>query len=304
MPEAIVSNISTIETRMTTHDGELLKPNTGRIGEILVRNHKMNAEAVERVLKVQSETGGRFGEIAVRLKFVSPADVQDALAEQFGYPTKTSLANSHLPAKIASAFSPASPFVESVRGLRSQLIMRWFDGTPGQTALAVTSVDRGDGKSFITASLAVAFSQLGESTLLIDADMRHPTQHDVFGLPNQLGLSGMLSGRAGNEQIAMLPALPNLSILSSGPLPPNPQELLGRSAFSRLLNEMSARYDVILLDTPSAQEASDAHVIALRARACLLVGRKNKTRAQELSQLAAVFNNSGISVIGSTFNEY
>ena len=93
-------------------------------------------------------------------------------------------------------------------------------------------------------------------------------------------------------------------MLASGPLPPNPQELLSRQEFSRLLNEMSSHYDVILLDTPSAQEASDAHVIAQRAKACLIVGRKDKTRANEINQLAAIFQNSGITILGATFNEY
>lgn len=119
-----------------------------------------------------------------------------------------------------------------------------------------------------------------------------------------MGLSALLSGRAGREEIRTLPGLPNLSIVPSGALPPNPQELLGRPTFARLLDEMSSNFDVILLDTPSAQEASDAHVVALRARACLLVGRKDKTRTRELTQLAAVYTNSGISVLGSTLNEY
>lgn len=302
-----MSNISAI-SKMTSPDtpttSTALTIGAPKIGEILVREGRMTPEQVEQVLNVQRESGGRFGEIALRLKFIQPDHVQDALAEQFGYPTSNDLRKAQLPKKIAEAFSPASPFVESVRALRSQLAMRWFSGAPNQTTLAVTSVDRGDGKSFICASLGVAFAQLGEHTLIIDSDMRHPTQHDVFGIPNKLGLAGILSGRAGLEEICSLPGVPNLSILPSGALPPNPQELLGRAAFAKLLNDMSSVYDVILLDTPSAQEASDAHVVAQRARGCLIVGRKNKTRSQELAQLAAVFTNSGIQVVGATLNEY
>jgi protein-tyrosine kinase len=301
-----VSNVSTIQpmNSLSVTPSVQNSPSQRRIGELLVEAGRMTAAQVERVLHVQSETGGRFGEIAVRLKFVSPDHVQDALARQFGSTSTDDLINAKLPAKIATVFRPASPFVESVRALRSQLMLRWFDGSPGQTSLAITSVDRADGKSFITGSLGVAFAQLGERTLIIDADMRHATQHTVFGLPNRLGLSGMLSGRAGLEEIATLEGLPNLSVLASGPLPPNPQELLSRQEFSRLLNEMSSHYDVILLDTPSAQEASDAHVIAQRAKACLIVGRKDKTRANEINQLAAIFQNSGITILGATFNEY
>ena len=273
-----------------------------RLGQILAARGRMTAAQIQAVLDEQARTSGRFGEIAVKLGYVKPKDVEDALALQFGY-TALEPASGQLPEKVVAAFNPALPFVEALRGLRSQLMMRWFDGTPGQTALAVTSVDRGDGKSFITANLGVVFAQLGESTLIIDADLRHPTQHQIFGLPNRMGLSGILSGRAGLEEIVRSQNIPNLSVLPSGPLPPNPQELLGRPDFSRMLNELSSVYDVILVDTPSAQQSSDAHVVAQRAGAALIVGRKGRTRAGEIAQLSQILTNSGIQVLGATLNE-
>jgi protein-tyrosine kinase len=273
-----------------------------RLGQILTARGRMTTAHIQTVLDEQSRSPGRFGEIAVRLGYVKLKDVEDALALQFGY-TALEPASGQLPAKVVAAFNPALPFVEALRGLRSQLMMRWFDGTPGQTALAVTSVDRGDGKSFITANLGVVFAQLGESTLIIDADLRHPTQHQIFGLQNRMGLSGILSGRAGLEEIVRSQNIPNLSVLPSGPLPPNPQELLGRPDFSRMLNELSSVYDVILVDTPSAQQSSDAHVVAQRAGAALIVGRKDRTRAGEIAQLSQILTNSGIQVLGATLNE-
>jgi receptor protein-tyrosine kinase len=273
-----------------------------RIGQILVSKGRLTTAQVQTILDEQSRSAQRFGEIGVRLGMIKAKDVDDALALQFGY-TALEPASAQLPAKVVAAFNPASPFVEALRGLRSQLMMRWFDGTPGQTALAITSVDRGDGKSFITANLGVVFAQLGENTLIIDADLRHPTQHQVFGLPNRMGLSGMLSRRAGLEEIVPIPHIANLSVLPSGPLPPNPQELLGRPEFTRLLNELSGAYDVILVDTPSAQQSSDAHVVAQRAGAALIVGKKNRTRSTEIAQLASIMANSGIQILGTTLNE-
>ena len=126
-----------------------------------------------------------------------PKDIEDALAQQYGYSHLVVGSNS-LPAKVVAAFNPNSPFVEALRGLRSQLMLRWFDGSPGQTSLAITSVDRGDGKSFITANLGVVFAQLGERTLVIDADLRHPTQNEIFGLHNKMGLSGVLGRPRGH----------------------------------------------------------------------------------------------------------
>jgi len=274
-----------------------------RIGQILLSRGRLTAAQVAAILEEQAKfSSQRFGEIAVRMGLVKAKDIDDALALQFGY-TALEPSSAHLPSKVVAAFNPASPFVEALRGLRSQLMMRWFDGTPGQTALAVTSVDRGDGKSFITANLGVVFAQLGENTLIIDADLRHPTQHLNFGLQNKMGLSGVLSRRAGLEEIAQIPQIGNLSVLPSGPLPPNPQELLGRPEFSRLLNELSSLYDVILVDTPSAQQSSDAHVVAQRAGAALIVGRKNKTKSTEIAQLASIMVNSGIQILGTTLNE-
>ncbi|HYF59415.1 MAG TPA: chain length determinant protein tyrosine kinase EpsG [Burkholderiaceae bacterium] len=273
-----------------------------RIGQILAARGRLTAAQIAKTLDEQTRTRQRFGETAVRLGLVMPKDVDDALALQFGYTALEPTTAPFSPAVVA-AFAPASPFVEALRGLRSQLMMRWFDGTPGQTALAVTSVDRGDGKSFITANLGVVFAQLGENTLIIDADLRHPTQHHNFGLPNRMGLSGVLSRRAGLEEIVPVPAVGNLSLLPSGPLPPNPQELLGRPEFSRLLNELSSVYDVILVDTPSAQQSSDAHVVAQRAGAALIVGRKDRTRSAEIAQLAGIMSNSGIQILGTTLNQ-
>ncbi len=273
-----------------------------KIGQILVERGRMTAMQVERVLQEQRTTNLRFGECATRMGFVQAKDVEDALAMQFGY----SVAEAEqvgLPDKVVAALNPYSPFSEALRGLRSQLMLRWFDGTPTQSALAITSVDRGDGKSFITGNLGVVFSQLGEQTLIIDADLRHPTQHQIFNLPNRMGLSGILSGRAGLEEIVTIPQISNLAVLPSGPLPPNPQELLGRPAFTDLLNALSNRYNVILIDTPSAQEASDANVVAQRAGAALIVGRKDRTKSSELSQLAGIMGNSGITILGATLNE-
>lgn len=272
------------------------------IGEILVAGQKMTREQVERVLEAQKTSELRFGEIAVGFGFVKRKDVDQALAIQFGYSSaETNLA---VPSPLTAAVTPTAPFAEALRSLRSQLMMRWFDGTPGQTTLAITSVDRGDGKSFVAANLGVVFSQLGERTLIIDADLRHSTQHTLFGLRNRMGLSSILSGRAGFEEIAQIEHFPKLAVLPSGPQPPNPLELLGRDEFAMLLNELSSQFDVILIDTPSAQQAADAQVIAQRARGALIVGRKDHTKSSEIAQLASILASSGVTLLGATLNEY
>lgn len=274
-----------------------------KLGEILVARGRLTPMQVEKVLAEQKDSKLRFGEISIKLGFARPKDIEEALAQQFGY-SRSDVSTSLIPPKLVAALNPTLPFAEALRGLRSQLMLRWFDGSPAQAALSVTSVDRGDGKSFITANLGVVFAQLGERTLVVDADLRHPTQHQIFGVENRMGLSGILGGRAGLEEIIKVPSMSNLSVLPSGPLPPNPQELLGRQEFSDMLNQLTTMYDVILVDTPSAQEASDASVIAQRVRAALIVGRKDRTRSSELNQLAAIMSSSGIQILGATLNSF
>ena len=181
------------------------------MGGILVANGKLRQDQIDLVLNEQRVTNLRFGETAIRMRLVSHADVEEALAMQFGYSSSRASALA-LPDKVTSAVNPYSPFAEALRGLRSQLMTRWFD-SPDRSILAITSVDRGDGKSFVCANLGVAFSQIGQRTLIIDGDLRHPTQHLNFGLRNQMGLSGILSGRAGLEEVMEFPTLPNLAVL-------------------------------------------------------------------------------------------
>jgi capsular exopolysaccharide synthesis family protein len=118
-----------------------------------------------------------------------------------------------------------------------------------------------------------------------------------------MGLSGLLSRRAGLEEIVSIAGVDGLSVLPSGPQPPNPQELLGRAEFSRLLDDLSSRYDAILIDTPSAQQSSDAQVIAQRAGAAIVVGRNGRTRSSEIAQLAAILGQGGIRVLGTALNQ-
>jgi receptor protein-tyrosine kinase len=282
--------------------GALVPQSRMRLGEILVASGHMTMAQVEKVIEAQASTDRRFGEIAIRMGFAKREQVDQALGLQFGYSSNETEAR--VPAGLTVVAKPASPFSEALRGLRSQLALRWFDGTAEQCTLAITSVDRGDGKSFVTANLGVVFSQLGQRTLVIDADLRHSTQHTLFALPNRMGLSGILSGRAGFEEILEVQRVSNLSVLPAGPLPPNPLELLGRETFPMLLNELSTRFDVILIDTPSAQQASDAQIIAERAKAALVVARKDTTKSSELGQLAAILSSTGVTLLGTMLNEY
>ena len=274
------------------------------LGAILVDAGLLEADAIEHILRGQREHGQSFGQAAIRLGLLNPADVALGLARQFDCPYVLE-GDSILSDELVLAYQPFGEQAEAVRVLRSELMQRWFSGQAGRRhALAVTSAQRQEGRSFLAANLAVAFSQLGQRTLLIDADMRQPRQHSLFGLANSMGLAALLSGRAGLSAIAPIPDLPSLSVLAAGIAPPNPAELLARPAFAQLLDELAHTYDVVLIDTPAAGDSIDARSVAIGAGAALVVARKDASALGAVTQLAATMGQAGIAVLGAVLNEF
>ncbi len=193
--------------------------------------------------------------------------------------------------------------IEPLRALRSQLTLRWFNDA-SHKAVAITSPGRREGRSWLAANLAAVFAQIGERTLLIDADMRHPRQHELFNLSNAVGLSALLTGRAGKETAYRIHPHLRLFVLPAGPLPPNPQELLGRPVFDLVLERFVDQFDVILIDTPAAAETADAQIVAKRAGAAIMLARQNVTRHSQLNAAMQSLTQTGVNVIGSVLNEY
>jgi protein-tyrosine kinase len=277
--------------------------NHGRsIGDILISNGHLTLEAAERIHALQKEKNLRFGDAAIQLGLLSEAVIQQALSRQYDFPYLMA-GNDRVSAEVVAAFSPFSPLVEQLRALRSQLMLRWFDAEVGHKAVAVVSASRSEGRSFIAANLAVVFSQLGQRTLLIDADMRNPRQQELFRLPNKFGLSSILAGRAElSTAVARIPGLLDLSVLPAGAAPPNPQELLCRAAFGKLMSTAASQYDIIVVDTPPGADTADSQTIAARTRSALVVARKDTTSTGSLQSFVAALEHSGVSVLGSVLN--
>jgi protein-tyrosine kinase len=272
-----------------------------RIGMMLLESGKLTPEGAERVLRMQKELGIRFGEAAMRLGLISEADVQQVLARQFAYPYLLK-GESALSPKLVAAFEPFSAQVESLRAIRSQLMLRWF--ARGRRALAIVGADPSDGASIFASNLAVVFSQLGEQTLLVDANLRVPRQQEVFALKPGQGLSDVLAGRADLDVIARVAALVDLSVMPSGTLPPNPQELLSREGFRNLNAQLESRYDIVLYDVPSFASGVDAMAVASRAGGVLLVARKDHTRMAAIAHMAEQLSEAGAEVVGSVVVDF
>ena len=278
---------------------------TRTLGAILIDGGQLRPEDAERVLQYQKQQNLRFGEAALRLGLISEADIQFALSRQFAYAylRRTPGEMRPLSDELVAAYQPFSTRVEQLRAIRSQLMLRWFDRAEERQVLTVVGAERGEGRSYLAANLAIVFSQLGERTLLVDADMREPRQHFMFHLENQIGFSTLLAGRSREEAIVRISDLAGLSVLPAGPTPPNPLELLYRLNFDEFMIQAKTAYDVIIVDTPAMTSGEDAAMIAVRTGAALAVARSGSTRVAAYTDLVQGLMDAGVAVVGSVLNE-
>jgi protein-tyrosine kinase len=273
------------------------------IGSILVNVGRLTALDAEKIMRYQRECDIRFGDAAIKLGLLTPADIDFALSRQFEYAYLLP-GQSKISEDVVAAYEPFTNRVEALRALRNQLLARWFQTGPDRRALAIASAEREDGRSFLASNLAVVFSQQGQRTLLIDADMRNPRQHQLFNLENRIGLSSILSSRNGIESIQSVPELANLSVLTAGAPPPNPLELLGRPLFGEMLQELSGQFDVILIDSPAGDEFADAQTIAARAGAAIVVTRQNVSHVNKVGDLIGRLSETRIQLVGTVLNNF
>ena len=273
------------------------------IGDFIGELRKLNAAQIEQVLAYQRLHGLRFGEAAVALKLATHEDVMWALSKQFHYPYASGDGAKFNP-ELVAAIDPFNAQTEAFRGIRSQLLMGAMSPQSPRRALALLSPDTGDGKSFFAANLAIVFSQLGAKTLIIDADLRNPRQHQLFGVANERGLSSVLSGRAEANVIRPVPDLPSLFVMTVGTRPPNPLELLQRPAFDLLLHELLGKFDHVIVDTPARGHGADAQVLAAKCGAAFVIARRRVSRMKNLNQLVAELGRGSIQFAGVAINEH
>ena len=255
------------------------------IGDILRQANGLTAEQVEHVLRYQRERSLRFGEAAVALGYLRGEDVMWALSQQFHYPYVSD--TGELSSEVVVAKDPFSEKAEIFRSIRSQLMIRMAEKSSRGASVAILSPHKSEGKTYFAANLAVAFSQLGGRTLLVDANMRTPRLHELFNIGDagRTGLSGILSGRATMNAIAPVPGLPSLFLLPVGIVPPNPLELVERPAFGLLMRELQSKFDHVLVDTPAAVLGTDSAVIAAACGCALTVVRAGSTSLDATRQL-------------------
>lgn len=277
-----------------------------RLGALLIKQGRMSHDQVEIVLRHQrtSVPARPFGQCAIELGLLSQSQVDHAIAIQHDSLFVPEGERHLFGDDLVVLHDPFSEQAEALRGVRSQLTMRWFDSDLEKRTLAIVSPSAGDGRTHVCANLAILFAQLGEPTLVVDADLRGGRIHTLFGVDNAVGLSSHLSRRTTAAPIREVPGIDYLHVLPCGPLPPNPQELLSRAQFALLLEELAHVYPYILIDTPAAAHFGESATIAVRSSGCLLVTRRHRTRIADAQMLTDGLNKLSAQVVGAVVNDY
>ena len=206
------------------------------------------------------------------------------------------------PQQVFVLDQPKSVPAESIRLLRTNI--EFASATKELATIGVTSANPGEGKSTIAANLAVTLAQAGFMTALLDTDLRRPTQHQIFGVGNERGMSTLLTAVdrpwswAAHETMT-----PNLTLIPSGPLPPNPADLLSLDRLRQILTDMRGSFDVIVVDTPPVLAVSDPLIIAAHVDGMILVTKAGKTRTDSMKKAAETLQRGAIRIVGVVINQ-
>lgn len=194
-----------------------------------------------------------------------------------------------------------APESESYRTLRTNIQFSSVDN-PVKTLL-VTSSSPGEGKSTTTANLAVVLAQTGQKVIVVDTDLRRPVLHKVFEVPNNTGLTTALLGDATQASAHLqVTEIENLSVLTSGPIPPNPSELLGSHRMKTLVETLSGLADIVIFDSPPVLAVTDAAVLARQVDGVLLVADAGHTKEHALAAAANELQKTGGNLLGVALN--
>jgi capsular exopolysaccharide synthesis family protein len=202
---------------------------------------------------------------------------------------------------LITKFNPKSPISEQYRTIRTNVEFASVDQE--LKTLLVTSSGPSEGKSSTTANLGVVFAQQGKKVLLIDGDLRKPTVHYTFKLDNRIGLSTVLVGEKTLEEAVKETDVPNLDILTCGPIPPNPSELLGSKAMKQMVQIAQETYDVIIFDTPPVLAVTDAQILANICDGSIIVVRSEQTEYEAIQKAKELLEPAHAKMLGIVLND-
>lgn len=195
---------------------------------------------------------------------------------------------------------PKSPLSENFRAIRTAL---YFSTSGGQhRVIQTTSPVPGDGKSTLTANLAVTIAQSNKRVLLLDADFRRPTMHKLFGTTNHVGLASVVAGEASPEHAIQETEVPNLSVMACGPRPDNPSELLTSPEFESLIKVLREQYDFVLIDTPPVLAVTDPGIVSARVDGVIMALRIRKNGRPSAVRARKILTDLDANILGIVVN--
>jgi non-specific protein-tyrosine kinase len=250
--------------------------------------------------------------IALTFEFLDDFTIQTAghVESLTNLPTLAGITEIKGDDKLIAISDPRSPTAEAFRALRTSIQFSSVD-TPSHSILVTSSIP-GEGRSTTAANLAVVMAQAGHDVLLVDADLRRPNQQRLFNVPSSLGLTSLLLEFDDSKEdeevetlvddVVQVTRVEGLQLLTSGPIPPNPSELLGSTKMRALMNKLVDRYSFVILDSPAVLLATDAAVLSVHTDATLLVAWAGKSRKDNLQQVAEQLREVNANLMGCVLN--
>ncbi|WP_430487980.1 CpsD/CapB family tyrosine-protein kinase [Priestia flexa] len=202
---------------------------------------------------------------------------------------------------LISHQKPKSPITEQYRTIRTNIQFSNVDSDI--RSIMVTSSFPSEGKSTTTANLAVVFAQQGKKVLFVDADLRKPTVQYTFQLENHVGLTNVLTRQTTLRSAVQTSHIESLSILTSGPIPPNPAELLGSQTMEDLMNEMYENYDIVIFDTPPVLPVADANILANLCHGIVLVVKSGGVDRDSALKATEILKGAKGKLLGAVVNQ-
>ena len=266
----------------------------------IIRRCSLNDEAVASICRLQELLSVRFSDATIRLGYATQADIDSATGSAQVPAVREGQA---VPAeRLELAHYPFHPRSEKIRLLRTELLLR-HEATDNANVLAVLSPCPAEGRSQLAAELAIAFAQLGRPTLLVDADLRHSQQHVLFNANNRQGLSQALA-RGQKPQFQTVAGLPSLFLLTAGPPPLNPLELLSDRRFEGLAGEWQQNFQFVVLDTPPVGLYADGLAVATIIGRVLSLSRARYTPYKDTRDMMRRLAATQSRILGAVINHF
>jgi capsular exopolysaccharide synthesis family protein len=218
-----------------------------------------------------------------------------------GRRTPADLSDAAVVPELMVNYAPHSATAEAARAIRTNILFMSPD-VPYRRLL-VTSAVPSEGKTTVACSIAIAMAQAGQRVALVDCDLRRPRLHRIFGKPNETGLTTVLLDPEVLDSAITSGEVPGLHLLTSGPIPPNPAELLHSEAFGRVLQELEKRFDRVIFDSPPLIPVTDAAVLSTRVDATVLVVKPFLTRKEVARHAVRSLRDVGGRILGTVLND-